>query len=225
MKSKSVIRASLRATLLTLSISLFVYSCTDQSLDEADPNAEAIPSTDDSRTITSETDLNHPFQKTVGAPIERSIGQRWVNNYINANGQTFEYTISADAIRQILSQPGCNGISLRYGRDDRGRLHIIPVGVDDKGREMKAEQVTTSDGIIDWETSKTFASSYDGTIRSHFFGANTFERLFQNKDCQAIRMTGALDDEEQPQLLLSDVIYSNPQSYEDFSRPCPPFCN
>lgn len=165
------------------------------------------------------------FNASVGAPIDGSLGRRWITNFVNkANGGRLEYFMLVRDLQKILAQKGCIGICLYYAKNNRDELVVLPIGLSEKGILMQNEWIDTEDGQIDWATAQSWINTYKGEIKARFFGRNTFERLTKNAECKVIRVSYALDDIGKPQLLLADAGNSDPLVYEDASRPCPPFC-
>ena len=205
-----------------LMIVIMINSCSEQAMESGDTQTNSV--TTDESNITNDFRIANYFTKTTGAPIDREKANQWIRNYALVNGQGFEYQVKAEALKEILSRTNCNGISFRYGLNADNQLHIIPVGVDNTGTEMKSDRVTTAEGHISWELSKEYTNRYWGTVRAHYFGANTFERLFKSNDCKIIRITLALDESNNPQLLLSDFAQADSNSLEDDSIACPPVC-
>jgi hypothetical protein len=67
-------------------------------------------------------------------------------------------------------------------------------------------------------------------VQSHFFGQNTFQRLWVNGNADLV-ITFALDDNNNPQLLLAVATptgasgkVSAQSKFEDASAACPPAC-
>ena len=157
------------------------------------------------------------FRVDVGAPIDGTTGRRWIQNYRRATGnEPVSYTISSATLRRVLEAPGSVGISMQYGADDAGRLHIFPSAVDSAGR-LLTDVAAPADA-------RRFIDQYSGTVKSHFFGSDTFTRLLDEGRCEAVRATLALDDALAPQLLLSDAAEKEPRVYEDESAVCPTIC-
>ena len=157
------------------------------------------------------------FHAAVGAPIDAATATRWIENHRQAAGrEVASYTIQAVALRRILERPGCVGISLQYGVDDSGELQLFPIGVDGDGRGIADTAVPAE--------ARRFIDQYTGTVKSHFFGRDTFTRLLDERRSETVRVTPALDDERAPQLLLSDAAEKKPRIYEDESNPCRSSC-
>ena len=167
---------------------------------------------------TSADALSTPiFHVDVGVPIDGATGSRWIENYRRATGdEAVSYTIPSANLQRALDAPGSVGISLQYGMDDAGGLRIVPSAVDSTGRIL-TDTAAPADA-------RRFIGRYKGTVKSHFFGRNTFTRLLDEGRCEAVRATLALDDARAPQLILSDAADKEPRVYEDESRPCPPYC-
>lgn len=114
------------------------------------------------------------------------------------------------------ARPGCVGISLQYGVDDSGELQLFPIGVDGDGQGIADTAVPAE--------ARRFIGRYRGTVKSHFFGRDTFTRMLDERGGESVRATPALDDDRGPQLLLSDAAEKEPRIYEDESNPCRSAC-
>lgn len=172
-----------------------------------------------------------PFKATVGAPVDAKIGMEWIANYQAANGgKGKEYLIPAKELQQILKDSSCVGICLYFAIDDNQQPHLLPVGVNSKGYVMKREAINTLKGQINWETAQTWMANDGGAIDARFFGRNTFSRLFNTPNCETVRAICAMDEEQQPQLLLGNAALNYAMGgntayrFEDASFPCPPVC-
>ncbi len=172
----------------------------------------------------NQEDAISPFNKYVGAPIPGDIGRAWIGNYKNANGGVgASYTIISKYLYYLLGEPNCVGICMYYAKDDNGKTHILPVGVDNTGTVIKVPDVITQDGEINWATAQKWISQHLGAIDAHFFGSNTFEqRLLADGTCEEIKIDFATDNKKQPQLLLSNAKQTRVARYEDASFPCDP---
>lgn len=178
-------------------------------LDAGDPQAEL--SRDDANAAVLPV-----FHEGVGAPVDAATATRWIDHRRAAGAGDGSYTVQAAVLRRTLELPGCVGISLQYGVDDAGAVRLFPVGVDGSGR--------TIDDPSSPADTRRFIGRYTESVRSHFFGRDTFARLLDERHIEVVRATPALDDENAPQLLLSDAAEKEPRIYEDESRPCPPAC-
>lgn len=164
------------------------------------------------------------FNRFVGAPIDRSIGTKWIRNYTNTQQGKMEYFLLMSELQKLLTDSRAVGICLYYALNEQADKILIPIALDQDGRIIKQLSVTTENGKIDWETAQKWISRFDGSIKAHFFGSNTFERLRNIPECSVIRANYALDDKGNPQALLSNAAEIDPLVYEDASRPCPPYC-
>jgi len=205
------------------------YSCSEQAIPVETSQSTAVRSStsaDNARTGNTNT-----FNVAVGAPIEETTGERWINNYTkDAAGQGKTYTIKASALNKILCDKNCVGISLAYAQDKQKGIHVLPMGVDGDGRIISAKSVYTQNGDISWKTAKSWITNYTGPVQSHFFGQNTFQRLWANGNADVV-ITFALDDNNNPQLLLAVATptsnsgkVSSKSNFEDASAACPPAC-
>ncbi len=213
---KPLFKATLFLAAATL-VFFVLYSCTKQ------------PLTPELKTKKSTVFLpgDNPFKRTVGAPINSVLAQHWIENYNKANlmdKNTF-YEIDRKALETILSDPSCVGIGLHYAMDEDKKLHILPIGVNGDGEWIKTNAIPTEKDIIDWETAQQWIANNKGIMEWHFFGRNTFERLF-SQPCIGIWTTLALNDDKERQLLLTrksdeEMSPSYVEDVEDESY-CPP---
>jgi hypothetical protein len=223
-------KSNLKKAAFAIAIAI-AYSCSDQTI-PIETVQSTVATDGTSASSTARTGSNKStFNVTVGAPIEDTTGERWIKNYSeDYPSQAKTYTIKAGALHKILSDKKCVGISLAYAQDLQKRLHVLPVGVNEEGRIISSKAVYTQNGDISWKTSKSWIANYTGKVQSHFFGQNTFQRLWSKGDADVI-VTFALDDNNNPQLLL-DVApttvtsgrFSSTSNREDASAACPPAC-
>ena len=202
----------MKASIVSASVLLALAACEEMEPEDAAEEPQRELSADSANE--AETPI---FHAAVGAPIDAGTGTRWIENHRRVAGsEVVSYTIRVETLRRILGSPGCVGISLQYGVDDSGELQIVPVGVDGDGRPI-------ADTVVPVEA-RRFTGRYTGTVKSHFFGRNTFIRLLDERHSEAMRATPALDDDRAPQLLLSDAAEKEPRVYEDRSFPCSSAC-
>ena len=207
---------------------VFVFSCQKKTgVDTIAIDHSSTKESTASTTTTLSTDGAEAqpfFHKGVGRPIGKDTAKHWINNFIQKNNSRKDYSINAISLQSILSQPGCVGLCLYYGIDDAGKLHILPIGINESQAAIKMSAVPTENGVIGWETASLWRARYTGATKAHFFGFNTFDRLINKKGSLNIRTTLATNDANELQLLLSSAEDSDPGEYEDESRPCPPYC-
>lgn len=211
--------------LFAVVIALFfiAHACNKSPLSPNEATNEAT-STARFSTITDITTVS-PFNKKVGATLDGRLGDRWIVNYQKKNGNNKSYTLNNTYLKSILSQTNCVGISLYYGVDNNNKTHILPVGVDAKGKAIQCLSVSTMQGNISWATAKQWIAANTGSIDAHFFGSDTFDRL-NSAPCTTIRVDFAVNDEGKQQLLLSNPCQINlTKQYEDYSVVCPPTCS
>lgn len=201
---------------------LCLLSCGEQKLTSG-PETSATDRS--SPAVESTATVQATFNVSVGSPIDQQTGLRWIGTFMKANPNALDnYYVQASTLKGIMANTACVGISLYYSVDASGNLHIIPIGVDVNGKVI-AMQTTTVDNIaLSWQTLWQWINNYTGTVRSHFFGTQTFTQLLVDQKSKAVLISRALDDSGNPQLLLSNAADSNPTSYSDESRPCPPYC-
>jgi len=213
----------------SIAICISLFSCADQSVTKNEDEARTESYTSSARKESGGNVSS--FSKTVGAPIDTDKASRWIQNFEEKNGSASPtYNLKARAIASIISNKKCVGISLAYAVDPAKTLHVIPIGVDGNGKQIPAKYVYTERGNILWKTAWAWMSNYTGTVQSHFFGTNTFSRLWKD-GVSDVLITFALDDNNNPQLLLtrnetavSITAASTRSGFEDASFPCPPVC-
>src|SRR5690348_15368296 len=97
---------------LVMSVVFVVFSCSDQQMSQREPSP-AQPSGSDA--TTESVSVAGVFSESVGKPIDRSVALRWMDNFTKANpNATKEYVIDASALKEIMSNTSCSGISLNY---------------------------------------------------------------------------------------------------------------
>ena len=211
------------------------YSCNKQKLTSADePQTQESTLKESTRLAAAADDAAtreaNPFKRTVGAPIDGKTGRQWIKNFNQASlnlgirNSGMSYVIQAESLQAMLRNSSCVGICLYYALDDRKQVHILPIGVNENGRLMKSESISTQGGAIDWDTAQKWIANDPGAIDARFFGRNTFDRLFSDRSCRAVRATFAADNHRNPQLLLSNAASIRVRTYEDDSAQCPPVC-
>jgi hypothetical protein len=215
---------------IPVAIAAFIaLSCSEQVTSIG--SETSIVTTDNTSTASHARAENmNAFNETVGAPIDLATGEQWIDNYEQAENQSKTYTIKVSALNKILSIKNCVGVSLVYALDSTGKLHTLAIGVDSNGKQMASNKVYTQNGDIKWKTAQCWIANYTGTVSSHFFGQNTFKRLWANGYYDVL-VTFAIDDKNNPQLLLTAKVPNSSSgktaarlSFEDASSPCPPVC-
>lgn len=214
---------------IIIAVTVVAFSCADQD----SPTNEQISAdaTTGSVDQAARKDVSNPFNETIGAPIDYSKGQEWITNYEKSNAcPTKIYTITSGAISAILNDGRSVGISMMYALDRQRQMHILPIGVDGKGKQVVTKSVYTKNGNISWRTAQLWIASYTGPVQSHFFGKNTFSRLWSD-GVSGIVATFATDNNNNPQLLLTALSPNRSngkvaagRGFEDASSPCPPVC-
>jgi len=214
--------------LLRLALSAFVLlliadSCTEQKI-VSTPTGSAPSPLSNQETQGGATAL--VFDKSIGSPIDGATARRWMANFKDANPSVTatEHFVSASVLKKIISNSTCVGISFHYAQDVMGQLHIIPVGVASNGKMIANPGTDIGDSNVDWQTQQRWINNYKGSVRSHFFGAQSFDRVFLGLQTQIVRVTLALDDSGNPQLLLSNASDATPSEYQDRAGSCPPYC-
>lgn len=173
----------------------------------------------------------NPFNKTTGAPIAADKALQWIDNFQAANPECEKtYTVRWYPLKNILMNKKCVGISFVYASDPYKMTHILPIGIDEKGKLIQSRFVSTQRGDIPWKTAQQWIASYTGTTKSHFFGQNTFSRLWAD-GVTDISISFAKDDNNNAQLLLRSKTGAGTngktaakKDFEDASAACPPAC-
>lgn len=107
-------------------------ACTDQEMNVKENESSQANADVAANARTAAPDYN-PFNKTTGAPIEANKAQQWIDNYTTANpGCERNYLIKSGAIKTIIGNKKSVGISLFYGIDSYRKIHILPIGIDEK---------------------------------------------------------------------------------------------
>lgn len=204
-------------TIILFSLLAWSYSCTEQGLTK-DSNANT-----DSDLNLALSDSSTPFVKGTGASIDKSVGERWIDNYKKAGNAETHFTVDARVFERMLREENSVGVSLQYAVDTSGVVQLIMMGVAEGGTLLKNTLATTAEAELTWSLASEMMNAHTGSVRAHFFGANSFLRLF-NKGCTAVRLSLALNDSGTPQILLSDAGDPSPDGFEDASSLCPPHC-
>jgi hypothetical protein len=179
---------------------------------------------------TPEKSLLNPFHRSVGGKISTETGKKWIENYVKASGKSCSYTIESSIIEDLLADSKVDGIVMYYAVDNRGEPHILPFGVAN-GKRIKATFVTTRNGQVSWEEAMEMIANHKDVTRSHFFGANTFQRLIKDRQVKIILAIRGRDDQNVDQLLLFDggnvsnaASANEEEQPEDKSNVCPLLC-
>ena len=92
----------------------------------------------------------------VGEDIGLAEGTKLVQNFREANpNATPGYYIGRNIIDQILSQPGCVGISFRKCLSENNEEHLVYTGVNAEGKDILSYSVVTNTGDL---------AKYDGIV-------------------------------------------------------------
>ena len=92
----------------------------------------------------------------VGEDIGLAEGTQLVQNFREANpNATPGYFIGRNIIDQILSQPGCVGISFRKCLSENNEEHLVYTGVNAEGKDILSYSVVTNTGDLE---------KYDGIV-------------------------------------------------------------
>jgi len=212
------------ASLITV---VMAFGCSEQVIPAESKNVNPTAGS----AATARVESSNPFNASVGAPIDNAVGERWIDNYRkDYASQAKTYNIKSDALAKILSTNKCVGVSFAYAVDFQNRLHVLPIGVNSDGKLITSSKVYTQHGDIHWKTAQRWIKNYTGPVQSHFFGQNTFQRLWSSGSAD-VTVTFALDDKNNPQLLLATAAPASDSgkvaassTYQDASAACPPAC-
>lgn len=206
-------------------------ACMDQEMTTQQKESDNTDVQASSNQAVTSNNYN-PFNKTTGAPIAADKAQQWIENFQAANPECERsYTVRWYPLKNILKDKKCVGISFVYATDPYKMTHIIPIGIDEKGKQIQSRFVSTQRGDIPWKIAQQWIASYTGgTTKSHFFGQNTFSRLWAD-GVTDISISFAKDDNNNAQLLLRSKTYGGKngktaakKDFEDASAACPPAC-
>ena len=218
-------RLVLRSTKLLSVIFLFAAStsCNKQRV----PAPETLTTGDANNlySINNTLAIGNPFNKSVGAPVDGAVGDKWKNNYKLKYNRNHLYTLNSKYLQDsILKQPNCVGIALYYGLDDFSSTHILPIGIDANGKIMKRATVSTMQGPKSWAIAQLWISRHPGLVDAHFHGSDLYGRL-NLASCESILVDFAIDDKNKQQLLLSNPCVLNAiKKYQDEGAVCPTIC-
>lgn len=215
-------------------IGLSVYAC-NKTDGLSDTHSGKLTTKEMMASVITATKANNPFKITVGAPVDVATGNKWIENYkLQNRGLNKEYKLLAEDLKAILSNEACVGICLYFAIDENQTPHLLPIGINTEGTMINSKQINTTTGPISLETAKKWIANDPGAIDARFFGSNTFSRLFNTPNCLNIRAISAINEQQEPQLLLAnaalDYSTENKQNasgwlkYEDASAVCPPIC-
>ncbi len=207
-------------------LAVFVFLLISSACNKQHLSSDSLNTRDYNNNFSASTTLAtpNPFNKSVGAPIDGALGDKWIANYKAKYGYNKSYTLNSKYLQSIVSQADCAGISLYYAIDNNSNTHILPIGVDINGKVMKKDYVSTMQGNISWSMAWQWISKHPGLVDAHFQGCNTYSRL-NLATCNGIKVDFAIDDKNKPQLLLTNPeVLKAVKQYEDVSATCPPSC-
>jgi predicted GTPase len=213
---------------MLFSFTLILFStCSKQNSIAEDVNST---SAQDFGSTSSENSFANPFHRAVGGKISSEMGKRWIENYSKITGKSFTYSIRSSAIEEILTDQSVDGVVMYYAETDEGHRHILPFGVKN-GKRLRAERIPVESGYVSWEEALAMIENHKGKFKSHFFGANTFQRIIRERQVNVILITCGMDERNVNQLLLSSADLAKTETtaieeegYEDKSYVCPDLC-
>lgn len=89
------------------------------------------------------------FNGSEGGPINLATAKKWAANYratLKNPDDTVAHYFGFEIIQKILREPGCVGLRIYYGIDDKGAKQLMIVGADAKGNNLLPSSVELKDG-------------------------------------------------------------------------------
>ena len=104
----------------------------------------------------------------VGGHIGIEGAEEMVKRYFDAHpNESYGNVMGREIIEKILSQPGCQGISVLPGYDSEGNRHVILTGVDSNFKPILnynainiSGSLTTEDGLVANQDFRTSIGSW-----------------------------------------------------------------
>jgi hypothetical protein len=87
--------------------------------------------------------MAYTFNGTEGAPIELKTAKEWAANYrasLKDPNDTVAHFFGFEIIEKILAEPGCIGIRIYYGINDKGEKQLMLIGADKAGDNLLPEE-------------------------------------------------------------------------------------
>lgn len=210
----------MKKILLVIALGLFIIACHDSK----DSAVQKLPKR---------------YDKTVGGQIPFAVAVRWVKNFggtITTGREQSDYSISAEALSQLLSSNEGPGVVFHHASDENGTYHILLFTLGANGELFQSDifdlatgQILNSVTAIAW--AQNYADEHPATPSHHFFGNGIFFEIQSNPAFEYVSAVRALNEEDEEQVLLfayntrnltggrtegEDVVVY------DMSSPCPP---
>lgn len=178
--------------------------------------------------------LDATFTKNTGSPISKDSALKWMAAYGSKMASLTSYSsltkncvLNSKDLMNILKNPDCVGISFYHGLDSMNRWVVMPFGVTASGSLIKAISIPTPYGYITMDQARKMKNAYavisSSSIQAQYLGYNTFDRLINKGKAEWIAIQNGLKINGEA-LILSNANDTAGITYEDESRPCPPFC-
>jgi hypothetical protein len=178
------------------------------------------------------------FDRNIGQQIPLETAKRWTGRTnISARGNSL-FEISSEVLRQSLDAVDKKiGVVLQHAQDDAGAHHILIAPLQESS---SVESLTTfidanTNGFVSTTTARSWLGAYADANPNkplyHFFGSVVFDEIVSNASFNYMEIVPAMNDNEEPQLLLfvwnnlatsSGRTQSDQLVVYDFSNPCPP---
>ena len=85
----------------------------------------------------------------VGEEITHDLGAKMIQDYQAANPTDIKgYVIGSNILQEIMSQPGCVGISFYNAYNEMGDKTLVYVGIDRAGKVLSEYSVVNYDGTL-----------------------------------------------------------------------------
>ena len=184
--------------------------------------ALAITACQEAREDTASPLAESEWHKTIGEEIPYETGMNWVFRYRKSKSgqgrtESAGFQLPVAQLDSLLeSADDLTGVAFHYGLDESGTQHILAIPVNSSlslwtsgspriiidantGQQISQEQAFA------W--SRNFEVAYPSEIWFHFFGKEIFDEMKTLPFMQALDLEPALDDNNDPQLLL--IIWNN----------------
>jgi hypothetical protein len=192
------------------------------------------------KSVTTATEegssqLVHPvFNKNVGGPIDSATAKKWKRNLAAKSSKSRGilamapvYYLQASVLQQLINVENAVGVCFYYGQNEQGQVYLVPVGVDNRGYVVPVSTVTTTNGAVSWQVAKEWRQRFKKNNPSgtwgHFWGSIAVERLLA-QGTETVRINLGLNDVDAQMIMFSNAEEEDPESYEDRTRDCPPYC-
>jgi hypothetical protein len=108
--------------------------------------------------------------ETVGEHIGYDLGVKMVKDYFDKYGEGGAQCVGKNIIEDIISQPGCIGINIYKGLNEKGAKTYVLVGLDKENNPILNYSAVNVDGQI---------KSNEGIVADRNFGLGWFEDIIK----------------------------------------------